>query len=247
MKFYFTAAYAWSFLLSRALSELRMTVLLNNGVLPTPEGYSCNAKDTILIQDAIDDDDYKRRSLKMSTEAIVYEDYHRRSLKTRRQCRDDCRGQASGSCHEAECKGFRRQLETDQRKNRLSGDRKLGNDAQCSVGAKFLNRQLDSLLPQLSTGCRPVVQFNRTVTCFDDVRYAAIEGFNMWNANTDTVVLTNIQNATTFCFTNSNLNIETVANACVEKVEMTLTGPVSESGKSKDTAPYTIFGFEKDN
>lgn len=232
MKFNFAAVFLCTFLLPLVESKLKLTVLLNKGVLPTKEGYNCNANDTILIQNAIEEDD----------------DDDRRLQKTKVKCKDECRGLVSGSCHVTGCKGFRRQLEKDQRANRLTGHRKLySNNDVCSFGIDALNKKLDSLLPQLSVGCRPVVQSNRAVTCFDDVRYARIDGFNLWNADTDTVVATNIQNSTTFCYTNSNLNIEAVANACVDEVEMRLSGPVSESEDSEDTAPYTIFGFQYGN
>ena len=229
----FAAIYACSFLLPLVVSELKMTVVLNKGVLPTKEGYTCTANDSLLIQNAIksgDDDD------------------DRRELKTKTQCKSDCQGYATGSCHVTGCKGFRRQLQQDQRKKRLLGNRKMyDDDAVCSYAVSVLNKKLDALLPNLSASCRPVVQSNRVVSCFDDVRYAKIESFNLWNADTDTVVATNIQNSATFCYTNSNLNIEAVANACVKEVDMRLSGPVSESEDSEDTAPYTIFGFDDDN
>jgi hypothetical protein len=230
--FYFAVTYACSFLLSLVVSELKMTVLLNNGVLPSQEGYNCNANDSLLIQSAI-------VSL-----------YNRDLQKTKAQCKDACSGYVSGSCHVTGCTGFRRQLEQqDPRKNRLSGNRRLNieDDAVCAFGIDLLNKKLDGLLPQLSTSCRPLVQSRRVVSCFDDVRYAMVEGFNIWNADTDTVLATNVQNSTSICFTKSNLNIEAIANACVKEVHMTLTGPVKDADDSKGTAPYTLFGFESNN
>ena len=243
MKFHFAAAYVWSFLLPLAVSELRMTVMLNNGVLPTPEGYNCNANDSMLIQNAIENEDDDNED-----DDVEYdEEDDRRMLKTKTKCKDECSHVASGSCHATGCKGFRRQLmENDQRTHRLSGNRKLDDDdAVCSLGIETLNKELDNLLPKLSASCRSVVQTNRVVTCFDDVRYARIDGFNLWNADTDTVVATSIQNSTTFCSTNSNLNLEAVANACVEEVEMRLSGPISAF--REDKAPHTIFGVQYNN
>ena len=231
-RFYITAVYACGFLFTQVVSKLKMTVVLNNGVLST-EGYSCTANDSLLIQNSIKDGD---------------DDDDRRLQKSRTKCRDECRGVVSGLCYVTGCLGFRRQLESDQRSNRLSGHRKLyDDDVVCDYAIGALNKKLDSLLPQLSASCRPLVKSKRAVTCFDDVRHARIEGFNLWNADTDTVVASNIQNFTTFCLTSSNLNIEAVANACVEEVEMRLSGPVSESEDSEDTAPYTIFGFQYGN
>jgi hypothetical protein len=212
------------------MSELKMTVIFNKGVIPSQEGYSCNANDALLIQNVIEVDDDDRRL-----------------FKTRAQCRDECRGYVSGSCHVTGCGWYRRQLQKDPRNNRLLGNRKLNDDAVCSFGLTTVNKKLDSLLPQLSANCRPLVQSRREVTCFDDVRFARIDGFNLWNADTDTVVASNFQNFTSFCYTNSNLNIEAIANACVKEVEMRLSGPVSEFEDSEDTAPYTIFGFQSSN
>ena len=214
--------------------------MLNKGVLPTKEGYTCTPNDSILIKNAIDsgdDDD--------DDDNDDDDDDRRRQLKTKAKCRDECEGIVAGSCHVTGCKGFRRQLKSKNlRTNRLFRKRELyDDDAVCSFGLETLNKELNALLPKLSASCQPVVKSMREVTCFDDVRYAKIEGFNLWNADTDTIVATNFKNSTTFCYTSSNLNIEAVANACVEEVEMRLSGPVSEVEDSEDIAPYTIFGF----
>ena len=234
MKLYFIAAYTFSFLLPLAVSFLEITVLLNKGVLPTEEGYNCNETDSELIAKVLEDDD----------------DYDRRLItKTATQCKRDCQGYVPGSCHIKGCQGYRRQLERERRTNRLSGKRKLVVDEKivCAYGMEVVNKQLDDLLPHLSDSCRPVVQFQRELTCFDDVRYAQILGFNLWNADTDTIVATHFQNATRFCYTNSNLNIEAVANGCVDEVDMRLSGPVNEFEDTEDTAPYTVFGFQYSN
>lgn len=229
---YFAATYACSFLLPLVVSELKMTVMLNNGVLPTKEGYTCTPNDSKLINNAIVD---KGRRLQ---------------TKTKAQCKDECAGVVSGSCHVTGCKGFRRQLESKNlRTNHMAGNRKLNDadDAVCSYGMEQLNKKLDALLPTLSASCQPVVKSMRNVTCFDDVRYAKVEGFNLWNADNDTIVATNFKDSASFCYTNSKLNIEAIANACVERMEMNLVGPVEEKEDSRDTAPYTIFGFDDNN
>lgn len=69
----------------------------------------------------------------------------------------------------------------------------------------------------------------------------------MWNADTDTVVATNFTSGMTFCYTSRALNIEAIANACVDKVDIRLSGPVSEKEDGKDLAPYVVFGFDKNN
>ena len=85
------------------------------------------------------------------------------------------------------------------------------------------------------------------MTCFDDVRDAQIEGFNLWNADTDTIIAANMQNFTSFCQSSSNLNIEAVANACVEEVEMRLSGPVNVVADIEEMTTYTIFGSQDGN
>lgn len=234
ISFYFVAVYACSFLLPLVVSDLKMTVLLNNGVLPTKEGYTCTSNDSLIIQDTLKADD---------------DEDDRRGLKTKTKCKDECKNVVRGSCHVIDCKGFRRLLESnDQRRTRLSGKRKVyDDDTECDDAKQTLNARLDSLVPLLSASCQPVVKSMRELICFDDVRYARVDGFNLWNADTDTVVATNIQNSTTFCYTNSNLNVEAVANACVKEVEMRISGPVSKFEDSEDTAPYTIFGFQYRN
>jgi hypothetical protein len=223
--FYVAATYACGFLVPVVVSELKMQVLLNNGVLPTKEGYTCTPNDTLLMKSAL---------------AYLDED-DRRSLKTKAKCKEECVGQAAGSCIITGCKGFRRQL-------RVSANRKMyDDDVECEEGISMLEKSLDALIPKLSAPCRPVVQSKRQVTCFDDVRYAQVLGFSMWNADTDTVVATNFTSGMTFCYTSRRLNIEAIVNACVREVDMRLSGPVSESEDSRDTAPYTIFGFDDDN
>ena len=223
--FFLAATYACSFLVPVVVSKLKMQVLLNDGVLPTKEGYTCTPNDTLLMQNAmayLDEDD-------------------RRSLKTKVKCKDECPRVAAGSCFITGCKGFRRQL-------RVSEDRKMyDNDVDCDEGIDMLEKTLDALIPKLSEACRPVVQSKRKVTCFDDVRYAQVLGFSMWNADTDTPVATNFTKGNTFCYTSSRLNIEAIANACVREVEIKLSGPISEREDSEGTAPYTLFGFQYGN
>lgn len=149
--FFLAAAYACSFLVPVVVSKLKMQVLLNNGVLPTAEGYTCTPNDSLLIKNA-----------------VAYLDDDRRSLKSRTRCKDDCIGLAAGSCVITGCKVSRRQL-------RVSEERKMyKKDVLCDQGISMLENTLDLLVPTLSAACRPVVQFQRKVTCFDDERYAQV-------------------------------------------------------------------------
>ena len=213
-----------------------MTVILNGGVLPTVEGYDCNENDSQLITTTIgaDDDD---------------EDDGRRLMTYSKRCRDACKFYAAKTCRTTGCVGYRRRkLQKSKRAIRMLANRKLdetddGDDeAICASGITALNTDLDNLLPQLSEGCRLVVQNKRAVSCFDDVRYATVKSFTLWNADTDTIVQDNIQNNTSFCYTNRTMNIEAVTNACVEEIDLNMKGPVSRSREIESSGPYSIFG-----
>jgi hypothetical protein len=215
-------------------ARLVMTVLLNNGTLPTAEGYTCTANDSMMIQKIIgsdedeEDGEDRRSNLRKST----------RKLPS--YCRDACRGYVSGSCHVTGCLGYRR------RKNRsltMSTNRELDDEDSviCADGLVKLNQELDFIIPKLSVNCRPVLQSMRVVSCFDDVRYAAVNSFTLWDATNDSIVQSNIQNNTSFCYNNNTWNIEAVANACVEKIYIKVSGPISTSREIETTTPYSIF------
>jgi hypothetical protein len=235
-------------------AKLVMTVLFNGGVLPTRDGYDCNDDDTQLIVatigtensgdgDGDEDDEDDRRRLKTYSS----------------RCKNACLFYKRNSCHATGCSGYRRRSLHQEEENALvppshhlrsssSQQRQLDDDdddndaAICARGMVDLNTKLDQLLPQLSTSCRHVVQNQRTVSCFDDVRFATINSFTLWDADTDTIVQENIQNNTSFCYTNSNLNVEAVANACVEDMDMSIRGPVSRFREIESLPPYSIFG-----
>jgi hypothetical protein len=227
-------------------AKLVMTVLFNGGVLPTNEGFDCNDHDSHLITTAIgtegDDDDDDE------------DEDDRRHLKSYpSKCTNACLHYAPRSCRSAGCSGYRRRslqnvedISSSHLRSSSLKQRQLDDDdddaAICADGMAALNTKLDELLPQLSSGCQYVVQNLRTVSCFDDVRYATINGFALWNADTDTIVQADIKNNTSFCYTNSNLNIEAVANACVEEMDMSIKGPVSRSREIESLPPYSIFG-----
>ena len=221
--------------------KLIMTVILNGGVLPTVEGYDCNENDSQLITTTIgaDDDD---------------EDDGRRLMTYSKRCRDACKFYAAKTCRTTGCVGYRRRkLQKSKRAIRMLANRKLdetenGDDeAICAGGMAALNSDLDNLLPQLSEGCRSVVQNMRAVSCFDDVRFALVESFSLWNADTDTIVQANIQNNTSFCYTNSTMNIEAVTNACVDEMDLSIKGPVSQLHNIESSGPFSIFGHEGEN
>lgn len=215
-------------------ARLVMTVLLNNGTLPTAEGYTCTANDSLMIQKIIgsdedeEDGEDRRSNLRKST----------RKLPS--YCRDACRGYVSGSCHVTGCLGYRRRK---NRSLRMSTSRELDDEDNviCADGLVKLNQELDFIIPKLSVNCRPVLESKRVVSCFDDVRYAAVNSFTLWDATNDSIVQTNIQNNTSFCYTNNTWNIEAVANACVEKIYIKVSGPISTSREIETTAPYSIF------
>ena len=205
-------------------AKLLMSVILNGGVFPTEEGYSCNTNDALLIQNTIgtEDDDDDRRKL------------------APKKCKDQCAGLAAGSCMITGCKKYRRRtLRATTTVRRLDDD---DDEARCESGLVALNKELDMLLPKLSVGCRSVVKDKRVVSCFDDVRYAKVESFNMWNADIDTIVKTNIPNNFVFCYTGSKLDIEAVANACVEEMDISIKGKINRSREIETTGPYSVFG-----
>lgn len=220
-------------------AKLVMSIVLNGGTLPTTEGYNCSDNDAQLIKTAIgaDDDD--------DDDSADEEEDDRRLRTYAKKCKDFCMFFARNTCHVTGCFGYRRRTlqENDPRANRLSAHRKLDDDeAICASGITALNTDLDNLLPQLSEGCRLVVQNKRAVSCFDDVRYATVKSFTLWNADTDTIVQDNIQNNTSFCYTNRTMNIEAVTNACVEEIDLNMKGPVSRSREIESSGPYSIFG-----
>ena len=217
-------------------AKLVMKVVLNDGNLPTADGYTCTPTDSEMIKKIIGEEGDGEDEEEDDEED---EDDEDRKLYSATYCRNACKGYVSGSCHVTGCAGFRR------RKNRLlriSTHRKLDEDmAICADGLIKLNRELDSVIPKLSANCRPLVETMRNVTCFDDVRYAAINSFTLWDAITDSEVQTNLQNNTSICYTNSTWNIEAVANACVEKVNVKISGRISTSRDIRTTAPYFVF------
>lgn len=231
-----------------AEAKLVLSLILNGGVLPTNEGYDCNEQDSQLIDSAIgsdsgddDDDDRRRRRRHLSTYPA--------------RCKNLCLGYAPRTCRVTGCMGYRRRSLSQETtsvapvsylRSSVPQPRQLDDDSDdaaiCAAGLLDLNTKLDQLIPQLSTSCQSVVQNHRTVSCFDDVRFASVSSFTLWNADTDTVIQANLQNNTSFCYTNRTLNIEAVANACVDEINMSIQGPVSRSREIESLPPYSIFG-----
>ena len=191
-------------------AKLVMTVIVNDGDLPTIEGYDCNEADTQLIATTIgaDYDDvgrrlrvypqrciadcrgfavgtcpkpgckgFRRRNLRKNESAIrlsAIRELDDGDDETGRRlypiyCRDYCRGYAKGTCRATNCKGYRRRNLKQKTIRELDDGGDAG--AICETGIATLNNDLDNLIPQLSEGCRPVVQDKLTLLCFDDVRF----------------------------------------------------------------------------
>jgi hypothetical protein len=92
----------------------------------------------------------------------------------------------------------------------------------------------------LSLSCIALATASRTSECYDDVIY--VVNFAAWNANSDTVLQTNIPNRYTVC-KSWNINVETVGKLCTVSVAKEITHPNGfKVNASKNDAPYIIFG-----
>ena len=128
-------------------AKLVMTVILNDGALPTVEGFDCNENDSQLIATTIgaDDDDDGRRLMTYS-----------------KKCRDACKFYAAKTCRTTGCVGYRRRY---LKQNHLDG---VDDEVTCESGISTLKIGLEDMLPHLSEGCRPVVQNKLNVSCFEE-------------------------------------------------------------------------------
>jgi hypothetical protein len=94
-------------------------------------------------------------------------------------------GYATGTCLAKQCKGFRRNERDRALIQSSANDNSRELQLTCDEGLAKFNQDLDAIIPQLSSSCRPILQSSRTTDCFDDVRYAAIESFTLWNTDTE--------------------------------------------------------------
>ena len=232
-----------------------MKIVLNNGVAPS--GAFCNADDLQRMMDILDAAEisgagqtyYNRRLRGSSNSSILSnsnEQETRNLQKYPAQCRQNCVGYATGTCVARLCIGYRRNERDRALTQSLANDnsRELSQQLECAEGLSQFNSEIDALVPQLSSSCRPIVQSSRSVSCFDDVRYAQVESFTLWNADTDTIVKENVKNGDSFCYSDSKLTFEAVTNACVEKVNFWLGGPTEGYNEAFGSeGPYTMFHF----
>ena len=231
-----------------------MKIVLNNGVAPS--GAFCNADDLQRMMDILDAAEisgagqtyYNRRLRGSSNSSILSnsnEQETRNLQKYPAQCRQNCVGYATGTCVARLCIGYRRNERDRALTQSLANDnsRELSQQLECAEGLSQFNSEIDALVPQLSSSCRPIVQSSRSVSCFDDVRYAQVESFTLWNADTDTIVKENVKNGDSFCYSDSKLTLEVVTNACVERVIFWLGGPAEGYNEAwqSDGLPYTLF------
>jgi hypothetical protein len=226
-------------------AKLIMTILLNNGV--APNGAFCSNSDLQKMMDVLDAaeisglgrTDYGRR-LRGSSNSSEHE--ARDLQKYPAKCKQNCKGYATGTCIARECLGYRRNERALTQSSIHDNPREL--QPECAAGLADLNNDINVLLPQLSSSCRPIVQSSRSVTCFDDVRYAEIESFTLWNADTDTIIKEKVKNGDSFCYRDSALTIEAIPNACVETLIFWLGGPRQGYNDAWGIeGPYTMFHF----
>lgn len=160
-----------------------------------------------------------------------------------KKCASYCQGYATGCCRVSGCLGYRRQRQLLQnRQRRLSVC--AANIARVTTGLQNVN---------VTSSCKKILQNSTSITCFDEVQYAMIESFALWNMETRSIIQENMPNNMTICIPNTatstpRYTIEAIPNACVEEVRLLMTGPNNmDLLKIRDLGPYTIFGSATDN
>jgi hypothetical protein len=222
---------------------LVITMILNNGTVPTTEGNSCNSDDMKLIKKLLGMKDDSRLLWNPNKQGT-----RDRDLRYAAKCKANCLGYATGTCLAKDCVGYRRnRQERTLRQSITNHVRELDNALDnCGKELVKMNKDIEKLLLKLSGSCKPIIQSQRNLKCFDDVLYAMIESFTLWDATTDTVIKENVKSGDTFCYSNNTFNIEAVANACVDKVDFRLQGPIIFNDDAKD-GPFTIFGLNEED
>jgi hypothetical protein len=231
-------------------AKLILKIILNDGNTPDDPNIYCNNDDVQKMMHILDADEiagvdetyYEERRRFLRSDILSNVSKHGTRILPKKypaKCQENCMGYATGTCIAKNCEGYRRD----------KYDRGLLNthdqNLLCEDGLYQFNQEIDALVPHLSSSCQPIVESLRSVSCFDDVRYAQIESFTFWNADTDTIIKENVQNGASICSRNY-VNIEAVANACVEKVTFYLDGPVSTYNEVYGVGPYTVFGTKSD-
>jgi hypothetical protein len=174
-----------------------------------------------------------------------------RSLQTSLDCKALCAGSVSPYCHVTRCSGRRRLHEDSDKDHSLAlsnwNERSLLSAPTCDSGIAELNTALNSLLPQLSSMCRPLVKKYRDVSCFDDRDTSSIDSFSLWNTYTDIVVKDRLVNGDSICYSTSPLTIEANSNTCVNNLQFKMEGPIKVVQNQIGAGPYALFGFDTDD
>jgi hypothetical protein len=122
--------------------------------------------------------------------------------------------------------------------------RSLENSPTCDSGSDVINTALDSLLPQLSKTCRPLVQNYREVSCFDDRDTSAIESFTLWNTYDDIPKKDRLINGESICYSPTTVTIRANSNTCINNLQFKLDGPIKVVQNQIGAGPYAVFGFD---
>ena len=221
-----------------AINEIRF--IFNNAFPPNADSGCFLASEIALIDQAFGS---QRRSLR--SKDIESTTSGTRSLQTKAHCKDICAGIAAGSCWKKGCVGFRALEVEDENEE----GRKL--QLSCPVEIGQLHTKLDAVRNQVKTAsCKNfLLREKRTASCYPDVVYGQIEAARVWNIISNTnqkVAATILPNGSTTICKSMKLNMEAMAQPCVQNVKLVLTGPNGyRLFKYEGMTPRALFGNNK--
>jgi hypothetical protein len=235
---------------SVVMAKKSVLVLLNNG--EELANNTCSEADLAIMKpllgdsgsnsDDDDDDD--------DEEEEEEDDRRRRHLRigmnAQRQlfaasCKYKCRGFTRGQCMVTDCMGYRRDLSYDEIEAR-----DLTWQSECPGDIARIKNDLTKIIPSVSPPCQALLKAPSSVTCYNDVVYAEIESYTLWDSTTNTVLQSNFTSGSSIC-SKQTINIEAVPNDCVDAVQLELKGPYAVVQKFSNVGPFTLFGHSSTN
>jgi hypothetical protein len=218
-----------------------IVVIFNNGISPTA-ATQCDTADTFKIDTAfkpierflrVNTKSVTNSSIESIDNAMVDSHMDRELWPT--YCKNSCAGYATGTCRATGCVGYRKK------------DRRRAQTLTCTDHVKIMNNLLDDVRTRVTSTCAVYMNpANRLTLCYDDVVFGVVEHFVLWKAPSKDKPLASygpVTDGFTICH-NDRIDIEAVANQCVDTVTSTLTGPkgFSATTRTSNQLPYTILG-----
>ena len=225
-------------------ASLQIRYLFNNGI--PLYGASCDYADMRALKLIFQQYSYRklrRVQVLVETREMDFDKDVARKHKERQlpyyppYCKDSCKGFAPRTCLAANCKGYRRNLQNE--------DRDLEASATCDMAISAINGQLEQYTNNhlLTEPCITLISAPRTIECFDDVVYGEVTSFTAWNGTTRNLLIqTNVQDGFEVC-QSANVNFEAVGNECAYNVTFHLEDSAGGTKPGWDDArPFFFTG-----